>query len=363
VADQLDLPLDPPSPEERARRIFEKIRSRPGASDGLAPNAEYLFDRVLLDDTVPIETRNALAGMLGDEFGQGLDPNMDMPEPPRYRATQRALAMDPNIVGTEEWNRAMQKADDIMSRAGAMYELGAKKQQQAYKMDPSLSSPGARRLYEEGGQLMDRGVTASHRARGQTSGSPDSVKRSRQMSLYEAPNMEKRRNLENEIYEQERRLSDLNPDSRSGREAKARVSRARAALRGLGRLAAVATGVGTLMEGAAYAQDVAEEGPVGGTRKYVGEGIEGTGALASGIESLTERETLEEMMGYPTSPTTRAMRFGGDVAGAFGRGMGAVGRAIRGSDEEEKPIRETSAEKMRREVAARTMERERARKE
>lgn len=173
---------------------------------------------------------------------------------------------------------------------------------------------------------------------------------------------EKAGELRREIYEQERRLSDLNPDSRSGRQAKARVSRARAALRGLGRLAAVATGVGTLMEGAAYAQDVAEEGPVGGTRKYVGEGIEGTGALASGIESLTERESVEEQAGLPASGMTRAMRLGGDVAGAFGRGMGAVGRAIAGSDEEEKPIR-GSAEEMRRQVAARTMERERARKE
>tara|TARA_R110002012_G_scaffold9854_5_gene45828 strand:- start:8153 stop:9607 length:1455 start_codon:yes stop_codon:yes gene_type:complete len=173
---------------------------------------------------------------------------------------------------------------------------------------------------------------------------------------------EKAGQLRRELYEQERRLSDLNPESSSGRDATRRVKAARAALKALGRIAAVATGVGTVMEGAAYAQDVIEEGPVQGTRQYVGESVAFPGAVASGVESLTERETAGEQMGLGTSGMTKAMRLGGDVAGAVGRGMGAVGRAIAGSGEEEEPIRGSAAE-MRRQAAARAMERERARKE
>ena len=141
-------------------------------------------------------------------------------------------------------------------------------------------------------------------------------------------------------------------------------------------MAAVATGVGTILEGAAYAQDIAEEGPVGGTRKYVGESLAFPGAVASGVESLTERESVEEQAGLPASGMTKAMRLGGDVAGAIGRGMGAVGRAIAGSDEEEEmmavnpsavedeaPPTSRTMQDMRRQAASRAMERERARKE
>jgi hypothetical protein len=183
--------------------------------------------------------------------------------------------------------------------------------------------------------------------------------------------------LRREIHQQERRLSDLDPSSPSGRDARRRINSAKSLLRGMGRLVAVATPLATLYEGAAYAQDVAEEGPVGGTRKYVGEGIEGLGALGSGFEAMTEVESLEERAGLPPSAGTRLARVGGDVVGAIGKGLGYLGRAIVGSDEEEEeipiavnpsglggedPIWGTPAE-MRREAARRAVARERAKKE
>ena len=178
---------------------------------------------------------------------------------------------------------------------------------------------------------------------------------------------EKEEELRREIHEQERRLSDLNPDTKSGREARARIKAARAALRGLGRIAAVATGVGTILEGAAYAQDIAEEGPVQGTRTYVGEAVEGTGSLLG-----LPKAAAEQLPGYGE----RGVNLPAEALGAIGRGMGAVGRAIAGSDEEEEmtavnpsavedeaPPTSRTMQDMRRQAASRAMERERARKE
>ena len=58
-----------------------------------------------------------------------------------------------------------------------------------------------------------------------------------------------------------------------------------------------------------------------------------TGSLGTGIEAMTELESPEERMGLETSGMTKAMRMGGDVAGALGRGLKKGGRFISGEEE------------------------------
>ena len=129
------------------------------------------------------------------------------------------------------------------------------------------------------------------------------------------------RDLEREIYEQERRLSDLNPDTPSGRQARSRIARAKVLLGRLGQLAGIA---GTAYEGGRLAGEIGRHGPIEGTVRYGGTVAEETGDLLSLPQVASE--------GNPFLSHNPAIALPARALGAAGRGLQRGGRLLRGED-------------------------------
>ena len=328
-----------PESTRKAVAIYERIMSRPGAGEG-SPSTEYLLDRALFDETLPVETRNALSDLLYDEYGRGPGKGpkgfTTEVEPPKYRAYQRALAMDPDLVNSPDFKAAMMEGDNLMSQAGALVEAGAKKLQESHKLamaeDPeyykkkfSPMPPEAKKLYEEGRALQQKGLDIHVKVVGERGMGSEAIESTRR-SVYERANVRKAGELQREIYEQERRLSDLNPNSKSGREAKARIKTAKKALGAMGRLLGTAAGV---YEANLLAKDIKDHGVLKGTGKYLAEGIEGTGQLAQLPEKATGHiKKGWEDMGYTGDSLGTLPPSGVSAADTVAEYVGKAGKGL-----------------------------------